>query len=59
MDYFILTSTLLVFLSLLEVVVTSHLARIERLTIARWLDRVMRVLFPVAFVLLTLKAFVL
>ncbi len=58
MDIFILASTILVFASLLEVVLTSYLARTDKLAAARWIDRLMRVAFPLAFVLLTLHAFV-
>lgn len=58
MDYFILGSTLLVFASLLEVVVTAHLARTEKLKTARWIDRVMRLVFPTAFLLLAIESFV-
>jgi hypothetical protein len=56
MDYFILGSTILVFASLLEVVFTYHLARVERLTKARWVDRCMRLLFPISFAVLGGKA---
>jgi len=58
MDIFILGSTLMVFLSIVEVVITSHLARTEkRLIIARWIDRTMRVVFPAAFALICWQAY--
>ncbi len=51
LDYFILTSTLLVYASLIEVLLTSHFAkkqhRVER---AYLMDRWCRVLFPAMFV---------
>lgn len=50
MDLFLFGSTLLVFTALLEVVVTSRLARGERLHLARWMDRVCALLFPAAYV---------
>ena len=57
MDFFILISTILVFVSLIEVIITSGLANTGRLKFARLLDRGARFLFPIAFTLLTLKAF--
>ncbi|MHC4714972.1 MAG: hypothetical protein ACYTAN_17150 [Planctomycetota bacterium] len=59
LDYFILASSLLVFASLVEVVITSAMAHVDRLTLARRVDRLARVLFPLVFVLLGLRAFVL
>ena len=59
MDMFLLGSTLLVFASLVEVVVTSSLASRDRLERARSVDRWARCLFPLAFVWLTLYAFAL
>lgn len=50
MDLFLFGSTLLVFSALLEVVITSRLAKGGRLQFARWMDRVCSVLFPAAFV---------
>jgi multisubunit Na+/H+ antiporter MnhB subunit len=49
LDTFILASTVLVFLSLIEVTVTTRLARIDRLETALLLDRWSRLVFPVAF----------
>ncbi len=50
MDMFLFGSTLLVFSALLEVVITSRLARGGRLRLARWMDRVCGLLFPAAYV---------
>jgi cadmium resistance protein CadD (predicted permease) len=49
LDRFILASTLLVFLSLVEVLVTSSLAARGRIEAARTLDRHSRWLFPAVF----------
>ncbi|HDH08113.1 MAG TPA: hypothetical protein ENG96_01380, partial [Gammaproteobacteria bacterium] len=49
MDKFLFSSTLLVFLSLIEVVVTSHLSGTDRLSMARRIDRQARWFFPVLF----------
>jgi len=51
-DYFVLGSTLLVFLALVEVILTSHLTRSDRRGAVRWIDRLSRVAFPVFFLLL-------
>jgi cadmium resistance protein CadD (predicted permease) len=59
MDKFLLGSTLLVFASLVEVVVTSSLVSRDRLERARNVDRWARWLFPLTFVWLTLYAFAL
>lgn len=59
MDLFLLGSTVLVFATLLEVVVTSTLARRERLEGARRIDRVARVLFPLLFALVIARSFLL
>lgn len=57
MDDFILASTVLVFLSLVEGVVTSRLAAGDRLAIARRLDRHARWVFPVAFLAIGVRSF--
>ncbi|MEA1889482.1 MAG: hypothetical protein U9N50_06865 [Pseudomonadota bacterium] len=49
MDKFLFSSTLLVFLSLIEVVVTSHFAATDRLSRARRIDRTARWFFPILF----------
>ncbi len=56
LDYFILGSTLLVFLSLVEVVVTSNLVRRRRKEWAYTIDRVSRWVFPLIFVCLLFQA---
>ncbi len=57
LDFFILGSTLLVFLSLVEVVVTSNLVRRHRKEWAYTIDRVSRWAFPIIFVCLICLAF--
>lgn len=57
MDQFLFGATVLVFATLLEVIVTSTLARGERLELARRIDRWARVLFPLLFALVTARAF--
>jgi len=52
LDYFTVGSTLLVFLALIVVVVTSYLAAINRDPIARQVDLWARGTFPAAFLLL-------
>ena len=47
-DIFLLGATLLVFASLVEVMITSYLARSERLQLARRIDVLMRLVFPLA-----------
>ena len=54
LDSFVLMSTVLVFLSIIEVLITSKLANRDRLHLARLLDRQSRWGFPVAFTLGTL-----
>lgn len=51
MDTFLFSSTVLVFMSLIEVVVTSHLSSIDKLVLARLVDKTARWLFPVIFIL--------
>ncbi len=58
LDYFILGATFLVFASLLEVMITSSLARSGRLYLARSLDTWSRWLFPGAFVALTVRSLI-
>jgi hypothetical protein len=57
MDIFIFGSTIIVFASLLEVVVTSHLAGTGRASRGRQIDVKCRWLFPIAFVFLIVFAF--
>ena len=49
MDKFLFSSTVLVFMSLIEVVITSHLSSTEQLDKARRMDKTARWLFPVLF----------
>lgn len=49
MDVFLFCSTLLVFAALVEVVVTSRLARSDRIDLARKYDSYSRIVFPVAY----------
>jgi len=50
MDKFLFSSTVLVFMALIEVVVTSHLSSTDQLVKARRVDRTARWLFPLLFV---------
>ena len=59
LDLFILGSSILIFASLLQVVITSSLAKSERLFEAREIDLWCRWLFPLAFILLALETLVL
>ena len=52
LDGFILIATLIVFALLIEVIVTARLAATDRLKLARRIDTVSRVAFPLAFVIL-------
>ena len=57
MDVFIFGSTIMVFSSLLEVVMTSHLAAIGRVDRARRIDIKCRWLFPIVFAAVILFSF--
>ena len=59
LDLFILGSSILVFASLIQVVVTSSLAKSDRLFEARKIDVWCRGLFPVVFVLIALETLLL
>ncbi len=59
LDLFILWSSILVFSSLLQVVVTSTLAKSDRLIQAQKIDLLCRWLFPVIFILIVLGTLVL
>ena len=59
LDLFILGSSLLVFASLIQVVVTSTFASSDRLSQAREIDIWCRWLFPVVFVLIALETLIL
>ena len=51
LDVFVFCGTTLVFLAMIEVVITTGLAQKDKLDVARWLDRICRVLFPVLLTL--------
>jgi preprotein translocase subunit SecE len=57
MDLFLLGAAVLIFTTLMEVIVTSTLARGEHLELARRIDRWARVLFPLLFALIIARAF--
>ncbi len=46
LDVFVFCGTILVFLAMIEVVITTGLAQQGKVETARWLDRVCRLLFP-------------
>lgn len=50
MDKFLFSSTVLVFMALIEVVITSHLASTNRMVLARRIDLTARWAFPLLFV---------
>jgi cadmium resistance protein CadD (predicted permease) len=53
LDSFILLGSVLVFLSLIEVMITTRLSLNNRIETARFIDRHSRWVFPTAFVILT------
>ena len=57
MDIFIFSSTIIVFASLLEVVVTSHLASTGRASRGRQIDVKCRWIFPIIFILIITFSF--
>lgn len=59
LDLFVFGSTLIVFASLIEVVITSRLSTSDRLNRARKIDMICRWIFPVVFILITVYSFVL
>ena len=59
LDKFILGATILVFLSLIQVIVTSSFVRVDRVELADKADRVVRVIFPAAFVAVACVSFIL
>lgn len=56
LDYFVLASTILVFLSLVEVIYTYHLTQTNRIESARSLDRKMRWIAPLVYMLLIFES---
>ena len=59
LDLFILCSSIMVFTSLVQALITSHFANSDRLTLARNIDLWCRWLFPTTFVLIALETLVL
>jgi len=57
LDYFILGSTLMVFLTLLLVIITSNLAKSGQPQLALRIDRWSRIIFPVMLMIVSLVAF--
>ena len=57
MDKFLFSSTLMVFMSLIEVVITSHFSSTNRLNTARKIDKTARWFFPLLFLLATGASF--
>ena len=58
MDYFTLGSTILVFLTFFEVILTTKLALSKRAVIGRKVDRLCRILFPATFAFWSAWSFV-
>jgi hypothetical protein len=58
MDTYLLLCSFLVLLALLQVIVTTSLARTDRAPLARTVDRASRVFFPLAFVVIVIVSFV-
>jgi len=57
LDAFILTSTLLVFFSLIEVLITTILDNNQQTERAKKLDRYCRIIFPVIFAIASIATF--
>jgi len=57
MDAFILPGTMLLFLSLVEVMVTTRLTRRDRVGLARAIDRKCRLIFPILLVAASIALF--
>ena len=58
MDMFMLSATILIFASLMELVIASRMAKNGRLEAARWLHRAMRIVFPATLIVVALMSFV-
>jgi hypothetical protein len=58
MDFFVLLSTIIVFLALAESILTSYLSKRKRGKTARRIDLWSRILFPFSFTILVLVSFV-
>lgn len=57
LDYFIVGSTLMVFLALLLVIITSNLARSGQNQLAKRIDRCSRIIFPLMFIIVIIVDF--
>ena len=57
LDYFILGSTLMVFLALLLVIITSNLAKSGQVQLAIRIDRWSRIIFPLMLIIITIMDF--
>lgn len=57
LDVFVFGGTIIVFLAMIEVVITTGLAQKGKVNAARWMDRACRVIFPGLLVLGTLYAY--
>jgi cadmium resistance protein CadD (predicted permease) len=58
LDAFILTSTLLVFFCLIEVLVTTILDNNQQTARAKWIDRCCRIIFPAIFTVASIAIFI-
>jgi hypothetical protein len=58
LDTFILTSTLLVFFCLIEVLVTTILDNNQQTARAKWIDRCCRIIFPAIFTVASIAIFI-
>jgi len=59
LDLFILGSSIMVFTSLIQVLITSHFANSDRLALARNIDLWCRWLYPLLFILIGLETLIL
>ena len=57
LDYFIVGSTLIVFLVLLLVILTSNLAKSGQTQLAKRIDRWSRIIFPLMLIIITIMDF--
>jgi cadmium resistance protein CadD (predicted permease) len=57
LDYFILGSTLMVFLALLLVIITSNLTKSGQAQLAKSIDKWSRIIFPVMLIIITMIDF--
>jgi len=57
LDIFILLSNIIVFIALLEAILTSNLVSHDKKTIARRIDYLARFIFPIAYIIVFIKSF--